>query len=221
MQHIEDYQRALVVITNQIKKLSATTMYIGDYKWSCIQSDFDGWMVCDGRGVSQTQYAALYKLIGTKFTPVGVVLAAGTFMLPDGRGNVVGSVSSSYPLGSMAGSQTHVITASEMPVHNHTGTTNTDGIHSHAITDPGHSHVQTTMTSGSTGNQGTPLGCADSTQAKQTGVANISSSTTGVTVSNSAGHTHVFTTNNAGGNTAMNMMQPTLFGGTLFIFAGR
>lgn len=46
----------------------------------------EGWLLCDGSNVSQTQYAALYSVVGTNF---GANPPAGEFYLPDLRGRFV------------------------------------------------------------------------------------------------------------------------------------
>lgn len=48
-----------------------------------------GWHVCDGTLLSQTQYAALYKVIGLNF---GASPPSGQFYLPDLRGQFIRGV---------------------------------------------------------------------------------------------------------------------------------
>lgn len=193
---------------------------IGDYKLSCRSSDFDGWLVCDGRTVSTTMYAPLYDLVANSFVPEGVSLDEGMFMIPDARGNVLGAVSETYILGTSTGSVAHAILQTEMPSHTHPGTTGTSGGHTHTLTDPGHAHTETTISGGSTGGSGTPVGCADSSLPKITGVANIASSVTGASIASAPDHSHSFVSGATGSGFPMSLMQPTVFAGTLFIFAG-
>jgi microcystin-dependent protein len=49
-------------------------------------SDSVGWLICDGRAVSRTQYAQLFEAIGETF---GAGDGATTFNLPNGRGLVL------------------------------------------------------------------------------------------------------------------------------------
>lgn len=221
MQSFDDEQRFDIYTRRLIARLGQITAYIGDYKWSCQANDFDGWLVCDGRSLSTTTYSALYAAISTNFSPTGTPPAAGTFTIPDGRGYVSGAVGQTYSMGNSVGSYTHTILQSEMPSHTHTGSTNTGGGHTHSLTDPGHTHTEVTMASGTVGNAGNPLGCADNTQAKNSSVGNIASSGTGISAVAVADHLHTFTTGATGSGTAMSIVQPTLFVGTLFIFAGR
>lgn len=127
--------------------------------------------------------------------------------------------------------------------HTHTGTVDTSGLHAHSVSDPGHAHTQTTINDdfNNSGGPG-PSFAADSAGVRTWN--NIASSTTGVTVNNAGSHTHTFTSdidgshnhsitiNNAGNHShsisisdtgssiPFNVMQPTLFIGNLFIFAG-
>lgn len=221
MQSFDDAQRQVVYTGELISRLGQISAYIGEYKWSCQSSDFDGWLVCNGRSLSTTTYAALYAAISTNFSPSGMPPATGTFTIPDGRGFVIGAVGQTYTMGNSVGSYTHTILPSEMPSHTHTGTTNTGGGHTHTLTDPGHTHTELTMSSGTVGTAGNPLGCADNSQAKNSTVSNIASSGTGLSAVAVADHLHAFTTGATGSGAAMSIVQPTLFVGTLFIFAGQ
>ncbi len=60
---------------------------IGEYKWSCKQNDYNGWIVCDGRTLSSLVYKNLYDIIGTSFGS-GVMISE--FKIPDYRGRVMG-----------------------------------------------------------------------------------------------------------------------------------
>ena len=43
---------------------------VGDLKMSVRSTDYEGWLVCDGRSISRTDYSALFALIGTSFSLV-------------------------------------------------------------------------------------------------------------------------------------------------------
>lgn len=111
------------------------------------------WIACDGSYISRTTYSKLYSVIRDAFS-----LSSDTdttkFRLPDlcGRfpigvgsyseSNTNGETSYSYNIGNSGGEAKHVLTVSEMPMHNHnssssttTGniTTTSNGSHSHGI----------------------------------------------------------------------------------------
>ena len=83
-----------------------------------------GWLLCQGQAVSRTTYAKLFSVIGTTF---GSGDGSTTFNLPDARGRVLVGVGESsatghtnHTLGQKGGEETHKLTVSEMPSHNHT-----------------------------------------------------------------------------------------------------
>ena len=208
---------------------------IGDSKFSFTDSDHLGWLKCDGRLLSTTDYALLYKVIGRSFTPVGV--SVNLFSLPNALGRVPGAAGRPDPVdlsgspqewvkGDISGAQLHLLTIPEMPSHNHgvapglqtagNNRTTENGTHNHTIVDPGHTHSYV--------NQPNPVDlavsltttdAADNVNANQT----TGSSTTGITINNNGLHYH--TMNPAGGDEYHNNMQPTIFMGNLFIFCGR
>ncbi len=92
-----------------------------------------------------------------------------------------------YAAGSTGGEATHTLTRTEMPSHNHSGSTNSTGAHTH----------------GAAGNRGwdgtSKFGFSDQT------------TTTATLNTNSAGsHSHTVTIGNTGGGSAHNNMQPYL-----------
>lgn len=77
-----------------------------------------GWARCDGAVLAINQNQALFALLGTTYGGNGVT----TFNLPDlrGRAPVHSGVGGGTVLGESAGSETHTLALSEMPVHGHT-----------------------------------------------------------------------------------------------------
>jgi microcystin-dependent protein len=107
-----------------------------------------GWLLCDGRAVSRTTYATLFAAIGAVH---GAGDGATTFNLPDyrgrsplGTGTGTATYATAHTVGQRAGTESHVLTLTEMPAH------------SHGVTDPGHAHglVNNRSTSTSAGGVG-------------------------------------------------------------------
>jgi microcystin-dependent protein len=179
---------------------------IGDYKYSARTHDFSGWLVCDGRALDTEEFSPLYNIIGTSFGSSG----SNLFNLPDCRGKVVGASDSIHPIGLDVGSEQCVLTEGQLPAHAHTGVVDADG---------GHSHT-TNATGGTLG-----LMSADgSNTAIETDSSpiepNVYTAPVALAVNNAGVHTHTFTTNVTGSNVPINIMQPTLYAGNMFIYSG-
>jgi len=133
-----------------------------------------GWLSCNGAAVSRTTYADLFEAIGNTF---GSGDGSTTFNVPDLRGEFLRGwdanrgVDSGRSFGSSQSDQ--IIN------HTHSGTTNTDGAHSH-LTDLGRiDDLNFTSGSGQTPPSDGPAG---------PGQYPIDS--------NNSAHNHAFTTNN-------------------------
>lgn len=78
------------------------------------------WLICDGSAVSRTQYADLFAVIGTSY---GEGDGSTTFNLPNKKGRISAGYDSSNSkfnaIGKHLGEETHTMTISEMPEHNH------------------------------------------------------------------------------------------------------
>jgi microcystin-dependent protein len=93
------------------------------------------WMICDGRALSTTTYAALFAIIGTAFNIAGV--AAGNFNLP----NLVQKFpigAGPNPIGTSGGNFSVTLGPTNLPAHAHTIQ---DPQHYHTITDQAHGHT--------------------------------------------------------------------------------
>ncbi len=202
---------------------------VGDYKFSAYQDDVKGWLKCDGRVLQQDAYPNLYTVIGTAFGSSG----AGTFRLPNCMGRVPAAIGAStagaHALGDVLGAETHTLTESEMPSHTHTGTTQSAGTHTHTGTTQSagnHNHGgQTGTSSPAPWGQGIAALGGGNDVGEDNGAHSHSISSDGehahTFTSDSAGaHTHTFTTDATGGGAAHNNMQPTIYLGNVFIFAG-
>jgi len=123
------------------------------------------WLACEGQAVSQTTYATLFAAIGTTWDIGGE--GAGNFRLPDLRGMFV------------RGTGTNATGSSSGAVGPSVGAYAADTYlnHSHAITDPGHTHTYSFT-------EANPSGIAGGSQFK-TATNNTGSNTTGITVDTS------------------------------------
>jgi microcystin-dependent protein len=186
---------------------------VGDTKFSVIGQDHMGWLKCDGRGLSTTEYNFLFQVIGYKFGGSG-----STFNLPDAEGRVPGAVGQSIDdvgrtgamrrLGDLSGEEVHLLNIKEMPAHKHgsadvTGNTNGDGLTASA---GAHQHTYLGVSG-----QGV-LGGNTDTAADE---ANRPTETT----SSAGAHQH--TIGSTGGDAVHNNMQPTIFIGNMFVFGGK
>jgi microcystin-dependent protein len=187
-------------VTPQLRMCQNVLYYsqaiIGDYKYSARSDDHLGWMVCDGRLLNRVQYKALFDIVGTTFGST----TSTNFRMPDFRGrvfgglNVSGNRNNSFSvrnLGDSTGAETHTLTVNEMPSHNHN------------VTDPGHTHSYVNQSSDQSV-FGIGEAAADQADNNQT----TGASTTGISI------------NNNGGGQAHNNMQPTVFGGNVYVFVG-
>jgi len=166
-----------------------------------------GYFICEGQEVSRTMYASLFSVIGTMY---GAGNGSTTFNLPNFKGRVpVGFDSTQSEFNSinkLGGEKTHSISSDELPSHNHSGTVDSNGSHTHGITDPGHRHNFTTINDDYNNSGTNPPGFSADSAGLKTWYTSYEN--TGITVNSGGAHTHTFTTSSVGNNVAMNVMQP-------------
>lgn len=97
-----------------------TTPYVGEIRLLPYSFAPVGWLDCDGRLLSISEYELLYALLGTLYGGDGQT----TFGLPDLRGRVplhVGTGQGLTPrtLGELGGTETVTLTPGQMPAHSH------------------------------------------------------------------------------------------------------
>lgn len=188
--------------------------FTGDLKHSAQTTNHGAWLLCNGGAVSRTTYATLFATIGVSF---GIGNGSTTFNLPDFRGRVNGGIDGSHPLGQLSGFETATLSNANLPPHTHS---------------IGHDHGSFTSGSGgdSSINQG-EYGLIRRSPGGNNTINGISRDTSPgepdiVTPPGAWNHTHSIdvpafsgTSGSTGSGTAFNIMQPTLFGGNVFIFS--
>lgn len=172
-----------------------------------------GWVLCDGSEISKSEYPNLFSVIGNTYgTPVN----SSNFILPNLQQRIPLGKSNSNNLGDNGGNSNITLSTNQLPSHNHTGTTNIAGLHTHTATDLGHNHLYNDayFAENRSGGQNV-YGTSSSTDydndyiyrtptpTTSTGFANIS-------VANNGEHTHTFTTSSTGSNSSVNIMNPYL-----------
>lgn len=93
--------------------------YVGEIRLFSMAWNPQYWLLCDGSILQVQQYQALYSLLGTTFGGNG----STTFGLPDLRGRTPTGVSrtdANYLRGKSGGSETVVLTTTQIPPHTHT-----------------------------------------------------------------------------------------------------
>jgi microcystin-dependent protein len=171
-------------------------------------------VLCDGRAVSRTTYAALFSALGTAW---GSGDGSTTFNVPDLRGRVLvgkddmggtaanrvtsaGSGINAAVLGASGGSQflqahTHTASSGSSGSHTHTASTGSAGDHNHTgTTSANGDHAHTTTISLVSGTEG------NAALSGLTGGDNAISSHS-FTSSTAGAHSHTFTTSTAGAHT--------------------
>ena len=199
--------------------LTNTSLTIGDYKYSASNTEQNGWLLCNGQSLAVSDYPDLYTVIGTNFGTVG----AGYFNLPDftgrvpavpGNANSENALDDTHEFGDSIGADNVILTEAQMPTHNHGGTTGnrTTGI---SAADSGHTHSYS-VSNNQNQNVGYPAGGGSPNVN-----AGLSGATTGTGNANivitDPGHNHTIA--NDGSSQKHNNVQPTLYGGNIFIFA--
>lgn len=174
-----------------------------------------GWLVADGRLVSRVTYSALFAVLGTTWSAGD---GSTTFGLPNlvgrsgvGPGTVIDEQGNSvvFSLAQARGNVYNAITQAVLPnvtllsdaqgYHNHSGPTtpsgghnhytDTQGLHYHAVNDPGHAHSYADAALWGGGSQATFGGGFATTDQGRT----TSPSGTGITLAADGSHAHTTT----------------------------
>lgn len=89
--------------------------FLSEIRIMGFQNPPKGWAQCNGQFMPINQNQALFSLLGTTFGGNGQT----TFALPDLRARVPIHVGNGFTLGQAGGEQSHTLTQSEMPMHQH------------------------------------------------------------------------------------------------------
>jgi microcystin-dependent protein len=208
------------VLTNFYNLSAHQRPMTGDTKMSVLDIDHMGWLKCDGRAFTITQFPFLFNVIGYSFGSN----TSADFKLPNPAGRVPGVIGAGAgltvrSLGDTVGTETHTLTINEMPAHKHgsvdvSGNTNGDGFTGSTSLDVTTGTVVTAVSA----NNNNFVVAAGSTPP-------TNSLTTGITVTtadpNITPNPHSHSIGSTGGGAAHNNMQPTLFMGNWFIYSGK
>lgn len=145
-----------------------------------------GWLLCDGSAVNRELYGRLFSVISTVY---GVGDGVSTFNLPNLSERVPVGKSLGVSVGDVGGNKLVTLSVGQLPSHGHSGVTASGGAHTHTITDPGHTHTQTTINDDFNNSRGNPPGfTADSAGTRVWN--NISTAITGISI-NEGVHIHM------------------------------
>lgn len=203
---------------------SAYLLKPGDVLWSPVAARA-GCLLCDGRAVSRTTYAALYAALGGSSSPWGLGDGTTTFNLPDMRG-CVPMGAGTHPglsvrsMGQFVGEEKHTLSVGELPAHAHAVTDPghvhgvNDSGHGHLINDPGHGHTGGTTANSAISVAGrdaavTPVGniFTASSSAFSSPFSEVPASNAGFWEGNNLSHAHFVTVN--AGFTGINVVPQT------------
>src|SRR4051812_30152674 len=90
------------------------TPYVGEIRWYAGKTIPSGWLPCDGRLLSVSEFAALGAFIQYAFGGAG-----DQFALPDLRGRVPVGTGQGIALAQSGGQESVLLVLDEMPAHTH------------------------------------------------------------------------------------------------------
>jgi len=135
--------------------------------------------------------------------PEGWALCNGSNGTPDLRNRFVVGAGSTYAVGATGGADSVTLTTDQMPEHNHSASTGSDGSHNHSGTANSagsHSHTGSTNNAGSHSHSFPRVGGSGSTLAIETFPDWAFSNTSGV-IAAAGAHTHSLSINSGGAHT--------------------
>ena len=91
--------------------------YVGDYKISAINASHGNWLLCDGSFIDSTDYPHLFDIIGHSFGSFSGY--PSLFQLPNVTDDVVGIAGNLNEIGSVVGKEDVILTEDNLPSHWH------------------------------------------------------------------------------------------------------
>ena len=89
--------------------------FLGEIRMMSLNFPPKGWAFCNGQLLPINQNQPLFALLGTTYGGDGRI----TFALPNLRGRVPVHAGPTLPIGTVAGAESHTLTANELPAHTH------------------------------------------------------------------------------------------------------
>ena len=218
--------------------------FIGDTKQSAINTDHGGWLLCNGRALDKARFPLLFNTIGYSFGGSG-----DSFNLPDARGRVTSAIGpdgngidgdQTWVQGAIAGTQRETIDICEMPSHTHTisdaftGISGTNSATTGIIINSAGAHTHTVGNTILINSRFTATETDDTDPSPEDEINLHATTTTTTSVSgehthtiSDSGHIHTITdpghnhiAAHTGGDVPINIMQPTIFIGNVFMYGG-
>ena len=167
---------------------------VGDYKYSALSYNHGKWLLCDGSEVLRSEYSKLFLIYGSIYgTPTPT-----TFNLPDFRGKVPGAISTTYPASTAIGSYQTSLTLNNIPTHYHFVSNGGDAQGYYSSSRP---YLARSVYNSA----GTGL---------------LTNENFEYQLRATASGPNYFRSSSVGTDSSFSIMQPTLFGGHVFVFAG-
>lgn len=149
-----------------------------------------GWTLCNGVAVARSD--------GT-----------GNITPPDLRDRFIVGSGGSYATGSTGGNALIALSVAQLPAHNHSAWTDTQGVHTHPLHDPGHAHPFTVIAQNVDSNgSGALTGGTANTGNDGTFNGTTGGAGTGIWMDAAGGHGHNVGIGNTGNGAAIDIRNP-------------
>ena len=172
--------------------------YIGDYKISAQNSSHGHWLLCDGSFIDKNIYSELFDVVGYSFD--ASLANTSLFKLPNPLNKVIGIHGESHSMGDTIGNETIILSEEQLPNHSHFIASDSDceqSIYGQTLENiGGYPYLAWRCVYPNNFHNNYML---------QTNV----------------GVPNTFETSNTGNSHSLNVIQPTVYIGNLFIYTGR